>query len=282
MSRGELTREQFKILALANAEMLEKEICELEKLSKERKIDYGIFWFKSSKIHELFKKIDPLLHKDRKRLWKFFAKVREDVRKKQTKEKALLSELTKRLEDEIEYLLSEVESLISNEELPPHQFEELIFCVEQLRSVIKNDFELLPDTPEIGFILARLKGQRIALSEKCIDRIFKVLRSAEKYLNDAGKKKEEELRIKIEEIGISIDKWNLKDLKQKLKEINREILGPYLVRAQKVSLKDKLVKIIEDLEKEEKEKGVERVRKSKMGEIRLLLKEFQNGISKES
>lgn len=291
-----LTKEQLKQLAEANAEALEKDIMNLQKLCESKDVNFQEFWQKSNKIHKIFKKITPIEKVDRERLWDLFLNVRLMVKQRQEKERVLKQILKERTIKEIFFLVSDAKDLIVKENKEAYEVEMLMFFIEKLESLLKGDFSSLPDTPETAFVAVRLK--KLKFDENIRKEILNTLKVGRKCLNKIADKKYRELKESIIKIANEMNKVPPLEINRHLKSIYSEITGSYLLKQQKDKLKKSIVLILGKLDLkgkefeslnelktnliENKEKSREKTESEKMKEIKILLEEIEQSILKQS
>ncbi len=294
-----LSREQINQLSDANAELLEKLILELQIFGKKPRINYRQFWQKSEEIHTLFKKITPLKKADRRKLWVFFEEVRKRIKERQAFEKEIEKLVPEKISTEIMLLIGEIREVISKERVEPFEIENLLFSLEQLKSVKKGDILSLPDTPERAFVVFRLKG-KLKLDENLKKLMQKTIEETEKWLKLMSQNRFEEIICNIEQLKREKLQVPLPQIKKVLRTITNEIMEPYLVREQKEKLQREVKKLYEEIAeltkskkpeeeqiKMEKEEDkvkeglkLEKEKNSIMKEIGILLKELEQTVLK--
>lgn len=293
-----LSKEQFKQLADANSEFLEKSIINLQKLGESKDLDFKIFWQKSNEIHKIFKGITPIEKVKREKLWKLFLNAKLMVKQRQEKERVIKQTLKERTVKEILLFLKDVKELIIKENKEVSEIELLIFFVERLKSLIKGDFESLPDTPDKAFLAVRLK--KLKFDENIREKILKTFREGKKSLQKIAEKKYDEIKETITKVANEKSKMSKSELNRWLKSINSEITSPFLLIQQKNKLKRSIASLFDqiNLEKKEeefdalnelkenlsknKEESSQRTRSGKMKEIKLLLEEIEQTFLKQS
>jgi len=233
---AKLGREQLDQLAEANAEALEKEIAALGLRQKGKDLDYRGFWRESEKVHEIFKKISPLKKGDRQRLWRVFSAVRAKVRSVQEKEREWKLFLQGKLDAQIGGLAEELDEILEKKTGEPEEVENLLYLVNCLKDACRGEFKSLPDTPDTAFILARMKD-KTALDAEIRGKTLREIERAERFLKRTSKEKFTELKDSIQRLEADFGKISLPALKKMLRGINKEVMGPYLVKAQKLELK---------------------------------------------
>ncbi|MCX7829631.1 MAG: hypothetical protein N2445_01025 [Acidobacteria bacterium] len=294
-----LSREQIKQLSDANAEMLEGKIFDLQLFGREKNVDFKKFWQKSEEIHSIFKKITPLEKSARKRLWTFFEKVRDDVRKRQAKEKEIEKIAFERVSNIVLCLIEEIKEIISKETSEAFEAEILLYSLEQLKSLTKGEISSLPDIPEKTFISNYLKSRNYLIDKSVQKDALGCIKEAEKWLKAISNKKFEEINVALSDLENNISQLPISKVRRIVKTLTNEILGPFLVKQQKEELKKKVEKFYENhrsqKEREERKdtkgaiKQVEKAdesslkeKKERKKEINIILEELEKSVLKQT
>lgn len=271
-----LSKEEFNQLAEENAQLLNKRILLLSELLKKKNLNSKKFWIQSKEIHLLFKKITPLHNADRVHLWKLFENVREEAREKFKKEKLYEKVIEKRFEIEINSLIDELDTFIKSNTDKPSEVEYLLFLSQQLKSFLKGDFENLPDSPDLAFVLARRKGRKL-LNKSLIGRIERYLIKCKTFLDTASNQKFCEIMESIQSLSKSETPKN--KTKNLMKQIRKEISHPILVKDQKEKLiKEIKISFGEAALKEKNKRAVETHKKkslSTMDEVNFIIEDLK-------
>lgn len=271
-----LSKEEFNQLAEENAQLLNKRILLLSELLKKKNLNSKKFWIQSKEIHLLFKKITPLHNADRVHLWKLFEDVREEAREKFKKEKLYEKVIEKRFEIEINSLIDELSTLIKSDTNKPFEIEYVLFLSQQLSSLLRGDFENLPDSPDLAFVLARRKGRKL-LNKSLIGRIERYLMKCQTFLDTASNQKFCEIMESIQSLSKSETPKN--KTKNLMKQIRKEISHPILVKDQKEKLiKEIKISFGEAAFKEKNKRAVETHKKkslSTMDEVNFIIEDLK-------
>jgi hypothetical protein len=271
-----LSKEEFNQLAEENAQLLNKRILLLSELLKKKNLNSKKFWIQSKEIHLLFKKITPLHNADRVHLWKLFEDVREEAREKFKKEKLYEKVIEKRFEIEINSLIDELDTFIKSNTDKPSDVEYLLFLSQQLKSFLKGDFENLPDSPDLAFVLARRKGRKL-LNKSLIGRIERYLIKCKTFLDTASNHKFLKIMESIQSLSKSETPKN--KTKNLMKQIRKEISHPILVKDQKEKLiKEIKISFGEAAFKEKNKRAVETHKKkslSTMDEVNFIIEDLK-------